>query len=338
MHPHGGSDFNLNGNINNRGSTPNGSGIADVKLRLVASAVTAVFSLALLVFLIYRLRKKKLENRRRRQRQDDDLSLESVTQQQQQHAAYAAAAAGFPPLPPPPHHGQSTSSSQRSYWYSWAWWKPSQTDLFESRPAPPSYDDAMQQQQQHQHQHEQQQQQECSSLESSAAGSEAPPYSEIHLDPVIPQPYLVNNNSNNISSPRPPQVPCGAALVLPVPPPGEGRRLNRVGLPDNHHQRSRSDLTADLNPTQTFPANLVRMRARSRTGIVGLPKEERDAVLHRFSLQLNMESSPTNSSCSNSSGHSPPGAEGPEAGSQSDGNNQHRRRRRSRHAHRRNRI
>ena len=52
IHPHGGSNFDPDSVGDGGGG---GSGAADVKLRLVAAAVTAIFSIALLFFLVYRL-------------------------------------------------------------------------------------------------------------------------------------------------------------------------------------------------------------------------------------------------------------------------------------------
>ena len=62
IHPHGGTNFDLTKNgvvVTNGGGNRDGNGgghrgAVDFKLRLVASAVTAVFSIALLFFLIYR--------------------------------------------------------------------------------------------------------------------------------------------------------------------------------------------------------------------------------------------------------------------------------------------
>ena len=171
--------------------------------------------------------------------------------------------------------------------------------MFESRPAPPSYDDAML----HQPQPSSAMQRcnseaECSSMESN--GSEAPPYSEIHLDPVIPQPrewqqQLQQQSSHNqqvtveIANTNRHHVPCGAALVLPCPAPPDFSQLNHVELPNSD---SLQDQEQQGDP---LPSPLRRMRARSREAIV-LPRQERDAVLQRFSLQLNLSLSGSSSS------------------------------------------
>ena len=128
---------------------------------------------------------------------------------------------------PPPHHdlpagGRRSRQSRMSYWYSLAWLKPTSSSssasghahsVFEQRPAPPSYDDAMMQQppsrqltaavggadtlrnsgRSHNHHHGGPGGHQHASLTSNSSsgsfnGSEAPPYSEIHLDPVVPEP------------------------------------------------------------------------------------------------------------------------------------------------------
>ena len=195
--------------------------------------------------------------RRRRRRHDDEMSMDSSGPYPGPGGPSGFAMA---PLPPPPHHGQSSSSGSgaapaRSYWQSLAWWKPSQADMFEARPAPPSYDDAMQQPQPAPsgRNNAAAEEQECSSLES--AGSEAPPYSEIHLDPVVvvggghaewfhpyrrtsgrPPPPLppMQQQHQHARPPVPPVPRAGAALVLPPGPPlpADFRQLNRVGLPN----------------------------------------------------------------------------------------------------------
>lgn len=316
IHPHGGSNFDA---TNPHGGGGGPASAADVKLRLVASAVTAILSVALLFFLVYRLRKRKLANREeRRRRHDDEMSVDSIVTDH--HPGGGPGAYPMTVLHPP--HSSSSNSShppRHSYWHSWAWWKPSSNDMLEARPAPPSYDEAMMNASQQQQQQQQQPVEncECSSIESN--GSEAPPYSEIHLDPIISEPseWYRQQQMLQQQQQRPPAVPCGAALVLPVPP-QPFPHLNHVGTPPPrvrqedeitpHLARPRSQQSgqvgggaADLTPrrdiTATLPHVIRRMRARSREGIV-LPPEERDAVLQRFSLQLNLNISSSGSSSS----------------------------------------
>ncbi|TRY63345.1 hypothetical protein TCAL_04014 [Tigriopus californicus] len=295
IHPHGGSDFDPH-NLGN-------SGVVDIKLRLVASAVMAIFSLALLAFLIYRLRKRKLNQRReqRSRESDDDMSVDSVAQ------AHSLRASSYP---------MSVMPTHRSYWHHLAWWKPNH-DMFEQRPAPPSYDDAMMQARGH----------ENDSLGSSS-GSEAPPYSEIHLDPVIPEPsewYCQQNQSGSPPpvpqphpSPRPSAIP-GAALVLPSPAPTSPRLnhvLNSELAQDAAAALGETSVThaqviaAENDPTPVVVVNpceedqvrraklpkvIRRMRARSREGIV-IPNETN---CQRYSLQLHVDVSPTSETMPN---------------------------------------
>lgn len=352
---------------NHHGGTGGGVGgptsTADVKLRLVASAVTAILSVALLFFLVYRLRKRKLANReeQRRRRHDDEISVESIVADHRHPHGHPGSGSAYPmTVIHPPHNSSSGGSGsvvsppRHSYWHSWAWWKPATTEIFEARPAPPTYDEAMMNvggggggaqlqsadlvsssrhadtQAQHHHQGNSGSNCECSSIESN--GSEAPPYSEIHLDPVISEPSeWYRQQELQQQQHRPATLPCGAALVLPVPA-QPFPHLNHVGtLPSrlrqaDHHRRAREDdeeeeitphlarprsqqsgrvsavnraatATATQDLATTLPHVIRRMRARSREGIV-LPPEERDAVLQRFSLQLNLNISSSGSSSS----------------------------------------
>lgn len=275
--------------------------VADIKLRLMASSLTAIFSVALLLFLIYRLRTKRLQGAQRRQ--EDDLSVDSALEQ----------GAGAYPM-----------STPRSHWHPLGWWKP-QPNLFDGRPAPPSYDDAMMQSNTR----------DPggpgggssnSSLESQCSAEEAPPYSEIQRDPIIqeqmswyghlrqpmsaasnhPQQPSQHHHTVGIPLPsRPATVPRGAALVLPVPAPSQNT-LQHVEPKAPSADASQTPPT--ISPTGpgrtqssvTLPPSLRRMRARSREGIV-LPPEERDLVLQRFSLELNLNISASSSSLSSCS-------------------------------------
>ncbi len=57
IHPHGGDDFHRHGEGGAGGGGGGGGRSGDAQLRLVASALTAVLSVALLFFLIYRWRR-----------------------------------------------------------------------------------------------------------------------------------------------------------------------------------------------------------------------------------------------------------------------------------------
>lgn len=238
------------------------------------------------------------------------------------HPAYPMTA-----LPPPPH----TTPPPRSYWHSLAWWKPTSAndDIFEARPAPPSYDAAMQQAQR-----QRQQMGECcddaDSADSIGGDSLAPPYSEIHHDPIIiPPVFAPVHYSAAASFSLPAQYRAGAALVLPVPPPRfnhlshvaavnrprsqmderEVEQIREIHDDDDdgeaapQGQSSRVTSAAAANATRsthsTLPHVIRRMRARSREAIV-MPPEERDAVLQRFSLQLQLNISASSSDTTSS--------------------------------------
>ena len=283
----------------------------------ILNSLSLFSSLALLFFLIYRLRRKKLHRRQQRQNEDGD-SVDS-----------GLAGGGQNPGGGPNSY-QMSAIPQRSYWYSGlAWWKSTNDDIFEARPAPPSYDDAMMHQQIPASTTSAGSEAECGSLESAEAESEAPPYSEIHLDPVIvPADYatalrpvvpapVIHHHHRNI-------VP-GAALVLPVPPPSFSH-LNHVTMRPRSQQGQAVDVPAggqdpvscdeaaqssveSRRHSRTLPHVIRRLRARSREGIV-MPPEERDAVLQRFSLQLNLNLSASSTS-SDSSMSTAMGQQGP---------------------------
>ncbi len=255
---------------------------------------------------------------------DDAISVDSQ----------AAPHASFPmsTLPPPPH-----TSSTRSYWYSLAWWKPATNseDMFEARPAPPSYDAAMQQAS---HRTppasiprgaDRNFPEEDDSGDSLGGESLAPPYSEIHHDPIIPDWVMTTSGQETSNATGLPAAATsgahsrpGAALVLPVPPPPFSHLSHVATLRRPRSQMEETTIEAAPSRTEeagtredmrapavaapnrsphhaTLPHVIRRMRARSREGIV-LPPEERDAVLQRFSLQLQLNISASSSDSSSS--------------------------------------
>ena len=182
-----------------------------------------------------------------------------------------------------------------NYLYSFAWWKPP----FDVQwTAPPSYDDAVFNDEHHRPRIM------CneplpSDFSSSDSGSDAPPYDAIHLDPIIQQPTMppphgAEGSSDTRDCPRsnPQSRPAGGALVMPVSIP-ESYHLNHVELPNND-ESSIPHINVDADDNDLHSA-VHRLRPRSRDAII-LPREERDAVLHRFSLQLNLNVSDTSSS------------------------------------------
>lgn len=133
------------------------SGANDIGLRLVASAITAVFSLALLFFLIYRLRQRKLRGRQNHMEAESYNS--AVGEQEDCWTGGDSQLATFP-------HGWIKGTSF-------------------TRPFPPTYDEAMQ---------TQSCSGEGAAgggwSEEDTADQEvpAPPYHSINQDPVIPYP------------------------------------------------------------------------------------------------------------------------------------------------------
>ena len=263
-----------------------------------------------------RLRKKKRQ-RRNGNRNDDAMSLDSQMPPPPPHSFPMAA------MPPPPHHANPPPpTSGRSYWLTW--WKPSSNnneDAFDARPAPPpSYDAAMM--------HavtdpgrrgapgraadfDYDYEAEGDDDDSVSGASQAPPYSEIHHDPIIPD--WVNPVATAQPISLPPQqatdasfaasaglpetaardrrhvVPrAGAALVLPVRPPDLGAlgggRLRRPrsqmesrqaeSLPEGggRGHRHASSSYGRRPLHSTLPSGvLMNLNARSREGIVVPP-------------------------------------------------------------------
>ena len=201
-----------------------------------------------------RLRKKKRQ-RRNGNSHDDAMSLDSQMPPAPPPHSFPMTA-----IPPPPHHANPpppAPPSGRSYWL--AWWKPSSNnnaDAFDARPAPPpSYDAAMMHSVtdsrrapnrggEFDYDYEAAEGDGDEDDDDSVSGtSQAPPYSEIHHDPIIPD--WVNPVTTATAQPvsLPPQAAdpssfaastglpetardrrlvvhrAGAALVLPVRPP-----------------------------------------------------------------------------------------------------------------------
>jgi len=125
--------------------------VSDLGLRLVASAVTAILSLSLLFFLIYRLRQRKLRGRQ------NHLEAESYRQDD-----------SIEDIP-----GQSFNLGSL---------KPHDRAMMR-RPFPPSYNEAMY----GQHAPLPSEQPSSNTVDLSS-DQDAPPYSSIHQDPVISYP------------------------------------------------------------------------------------------------------------------------------------------------------
>lgn len=229
-------------------------------------------------FAAFRLRKKKRQ-RRNGNSHDDAMSLDS--QMPPPHSMGPNARDVYPmtAMPPPPHHTNPPPPppSARSYWLTW--WKPSSNneDAFDARPAPPpSYDAAMMHATDSRRapnrggdfDYEFDGESAMNDDDDSVSGnSQAPPYSEIHHDPIIPD--WVNPVTTTQPVSLPPQatdasfaasglpetardrrqhIPrAGATLVLPVRPPefsalsGHGR----VGRPSSQMESRRVEVLGD---------------------------------------------------------------------------------------------
>ncbi|XP_046678880.1 integral membrane protein DGCR2/IDD-like [Homalodisca vitripennis] len=102
---------------------------ADLGLRLIASAITAILSLSLLFFLIHRLRQRKIRGRQSRQLSEDSRSLGSI--------GYIAGSLGY--LPPTlgcqDYHYEEAGSH-------FPLWKPP-GNYFPRGEAPPPYEEAV---------------------------------------------------------------------------------------------------------------------------------------------------------------------------------------------------
>ena len=265
--------------------------------------------------------RKKKRQRRNGNSHDDAMSLDSQMPPAPPPHSFPMTA-----IPPPPHHANPPPPppSGRSYWL--AWWKPSSNnnaDAFDARPAPPpSYDAAMMHSVtdtrrttgrggEFDYDYEAAEGDGDEDDDSVSGNSQAPPYSEIHLDPIIPD--WVNQVTTTTTQPisLPPQqatdasfaasaglpetaardrhftVPrAGAALVLPARPPdfsalGGGRlRRPRSQMESRRQVENLGDgrgrghrHSSGRRPVHsTLPSGvLMNLNARSREGIVVPP-------------------------------------------------------------------
>ena len=174
-----------------------GSQVSDLGLRLVASAVTAILSLALLFFLIYRLRQRKLRSRQ------NHLEAEN----------YSGAGGGQASL------GEEISLPELDL-------KPDDS-LSQQRPFPPSYDEAV---------FGSYEGNLGPMAAEEEAEFEAPPYSSIQHDPVISYAASSTSSDQDSQPASITTGPLGAStsyststsypvatlgrLVLPAPPLG----------------------------------------------------------------------------------------------------------------------
>ena len=314
----------------------------NLRLERKVSADPKTYSRAHFFFVGFRLRKKKRQ-RRNGNSHDDAMSLDSQMPPPPPHSFPMTA------MPPPPHHANPPPpASGRSYWLTW--WKPSSNneDAFDARPAPPpSYDAAMMHAVtdsrrapnrggEFDYDYEAEGDVDDDDDDDSVSGtSQAPPYSEIHHDPIIPD--WVNPVTTATAQPvsLPPQAAdpssglpetardrrlvvhrAGAALVLPVRPPEfsvlrggqlrrprsqmESRQVDNLGDGRSRGHRQSSSSSGRRPLHSTLPSGvLMNLNARSREGIVvppSLPSQERDAALQRFSLQLQLNISDSSDS------------------------------------------
>jgi len=280
--------------------------VSDLGLRLVASGVTAILSLSLLFFLIYRLRQRKL---RGRQNHLEAESLNSVNGRGED----SSPPEGFP-----------------DQGFPLAWFKPP------TRPFPPSYNEAMSGEIPPPLPRD-------DISDSSSDHSTAPPYNSIHLDPVISYPVATlgrlvlpapgtnfppehlhchppshyaspANNIDRHTEPRHQRTqshplenshiqnyngeclnhPLGnhhPADSYPENSHGEGTNI------DSHPPENSTDDPSRIRTVTTTLSGVTRRGRRERDGGL-LHGEERDAALQRFSLQLNLNVSSASSSSS----------------------------------------
>lgn len=265
LHPVGGinteGDRNGGGPVINVRYTP-GNG-ADIGLRLVASSVTAILSLCLLFFLVYRLRRRS--QRRSLRNRNSQHALQN-SMQPDQHSIDSITITAIDQYEGNPESHATTRYLGGLFPF---WWKP--RDVMEPRrEPPPSYDQTM---------NEAvrggvRSLEDDDSYSTDSYGSEAPSYSDIYHDPVIHQ----------TTPPCPPpsrmqagiSLPLGAALVLPSPAPPLSQ-LNHVPSPrwdgnDEQCNTERSELHEMNNSfdvhilTPIDNASNVSSRTLPRTG------------------------------------------------------------------------
>lgn len=263
--------------------------VSDLGLRLVASGVTAILSLSLLFFLIYRLRQRKL---RGRQNHLEAESFNSVSGRNED----SSPPEGFP-----------------DPGFPLAWFKPP------TRPFPPSYNEAMS------GEIPPPLPPRDDMSDSSSDHSHAPPYNSIHLDPVISYPVATLGRLvlpvPPINFPRDHQChpsvhhtvhqrqdhqdhhPETCHLNHPFeshstdqypenhPYHGEGKNI------DSHPPENPADAPTRVRTATTTLSGVTRRGRSEREGGL-LHGEERDAALQRFSLQLNLNVSSASSSSS----------------------------------------
>ena len=211
----------------------------------VASSVTAILSLCLLFFLVYRLRRRS--QRRSLRHRNSQHALQN-SMQPDQHSIDSITITAMDQ-----YDGNRESHTTSRYLGGLFpfWWKP--RDVMEQRrEPPPSYDQTM---------NEAirggvRSLEDDDSYSTDSYGSEAPSYSDIYHDPVIHQ----------TTPPCPPpsrmqagiSLPLGAALVLPSPAPPQSQ-LNHVPSPrwDGHEEQYNTD-TSELNEmNRSFDVNAL---------------------------------------------------------------------------------
>ena len=207
-------------------------------------------------FQCFRLRKKKRQRRSGGDSHDDAMSMDS--QLPPPHSLAAVATDVYPTtvMPPPPHANPAPPpSTPRSYWLSW--WKPSSTNehVFDARPAPPpSYDAAMTlahpdvrarsasnrggEFDYYDYEDEGAERGEDDDDDGSVSGNSlAPPYSQIHLDPIIPD--WVNPVTSRAAAPAgdPDSAQTPAPCSLPPPRVPDAASFPTSGLPETARNR-----------------------------------------------------------------------------------------------------
>nr|CAD7264218.1 unnamed protein product [Timema shepardi] len=110
----------------------------DLGLRLIASAVTAILSLSLLIFLIHRLRQRKIRGRQNRQLSEDERSLGSIGYIAGS-LAYLPGSMGYLGAGSQEHHIEFHYEEPASHY---SLWKPP-GNYFPRGEAPPPYEEAV---------------------------------------------------------------------------------------------------------------------------------------------------------------------------------------------------
>ena len=282
----------------------------------VASSVTAILSLCLLFFLVYRLRRRS--QRRSLRHRNSQHALQN-SMQPDQHSIDSITITAMDQCD---ENREAHTTSRYLGGIFPFWWKP--RDVMEPRrEPPPSYDQTM---------NEAvmggvRSLEDDDSYSTDSYGSEAPSYSDIYHDPVIHQ----------TTPPCPPpsrmqagiSLPLGAALVLPSPAPPQSQ-LNHVPSPRwDGNEEQRSGETREMNemnrsfdvntPTAINNANNTYSRTLPHTGRFLAPgnialhsdrssisQSSRNNIIEASSIQCGIsptigQLSPPNSSSTNSS-------------------------------------